>query len=290
MSAICFYNGQFLEKNHLYLSIDDLGFSRGYALFEHIRTYHKKPFHLKEHLVRLFQAAQEVHIDIEYSFDEIKQILDFLIQKNPFEEFGFKIYLTLGIASSGLIPESKPTFIVLPYPLRRYQRQDFSDGIEVATTFYQRAFPYLKTTFYLPGILAKKKHKRCDQILFLDEQKNFLESTIASFCAFKKNTLILPKGALLKSVTQEVIFELAKSNFEIERREIHLSELEELDEVFLSSSTKEVLPIKKIDQMEFNPTSFKNTKTLQLLFEEYIFASEEITLTSFQEKEEAMIL
>jgi branched-subunit amino acid aminotransferase/4-amino-4-deoxychorismate lyase len=91
-------------------------------------------------------------------------------------------------------------------------------------------------------------------------------------------------------VTQEVIFELAKSNFEIERREIHLSELEELDEVFLSSSTKEVLPIKKIDETEFNPISFKNTKTLQLLFEEYIFASEEITLTSFQEKEEAMIL
>lgn len=290
MSSICFYNGEFLEKKNLFISIDDLGFSRGYALFEHIRTYHKKPFHLKEHLIRLFQGAQELEIDIEYSFDEIKQILDSLIQKNEFQEIGFKVYLTGGIASSGLAAESKPTFIILPYSLPHYQRQDFSHGIEVATTFYQRAFPYMKTTFYLPGILAKKKHKRCDQILFLDEKKNFLESTISSFCAFKKSTLILPKGALLKSVTQEVIFELAKSNFQIERREIHLSEIEDLEEVFLSSSTKEFFPIKKIDAKTFDTISFKNTQTLQLLFEEYILSSQEFELTSFQKKEEAMVL
>lgn len=289
MSAICFYNGCFLEKNHLHLSIDDLGFSRGYALFEHVRTYHQKPFHLKEHLIRLFDAANELEINLEYSFDQIKEIMDELIQKNRFEEFGFKLYLTLGIATQGLIPESKPTFIILPYSLSYYQRQDFSQAVKIATTSYQRAFPFYKTTFYLPGILAKKKQRDCDQIIFLDENNNLLESTIASFCAFKKNTLIIPTGALLKSVTQEVIFELAKSNFEIERREINLSELEQLDEVFLSSSTKEILPIKKIDKREFDPISFKNTKTLQLLFEDYIFAPEEITLTSFQKKEEAVI-
>lgn len=123
MSAICFYNGCFLEKKHLHLSIDDLGFSRGYALFEHVRTYHQKPFHLKEHLIRLFDAANELEINLEYSFDQIKEIMGELIQKNRFEEFGFKLYLTLGIATQGLIPESKPTFIILPYSLSYYQRQ-----------------------------------------------------------------------------------------------------------------------------------------------------------------------
>lgn len=280
--TICFYNDQFYKKNDVPLSLDDLGFSRGYALFEHCRTYGKKIFHLEEHLIRLQEGAQRLLIPMRYSFDAIASILEKLISLHSFEEFGFKIYLTMGQAHIGITPTTEPTFIIYPYPLTSYVGYDFSKGIKVATTSYQRSFAECKTTFYLPGILAKKELALVDEILFLDSNNHVLESTIASFMGFKGDTLIIPKGALLKSVTQEVIAFLASGFHQLVRKEVTLDELMEFDEIFLCSSTKEFLPISSINQTwNKDPKNFSRTLKLRKSFEDYMEKGQWHLLESF---------
>lgn len=274
-SRICFYNGQFLKKEEIFFSIDDLGFSRGYALFEHCRTYNRKLFHLEEHLIRLKNSADALFMPIPYSFEELELILKKLTDLNPEEELGFKIYLTLGCAQMGLTVTTPCTFLIYPYGLTSYKPYDFSKGFHVCTTVYSRAFPQHKTTFYLPGILAKKENEGVDEILFLDESSHILESTIASFCGFKNKALIIPQGKLLKSVTQELIAQLASGYTDVIRKSISYDEALSLDEAFLSSSTKEFIPIQSIDGHFLKPTDqFKETLKLREHLEKYICAKQ----------------
>lgn len=248
MNVWCFHNGSFVRKEDIHISIDDLGFSRGYTLFEHCRTHHGKIFHLEEHFLRLQHSAKALLLDLPYSLDDIELILQELFQRNQFKESGFKFYLTLGLPKEWLTPIGKPTFIIYPYELTSYQPLDFSYELNLQTTTHPRAFPEHKTTFYLPGMLAKRSCSQpVDEILFLDSNNHLLESTTASFIGFKEDVMLIPEGLLLKSITQEVLFFLGKQLFKIEKRPISYQELPELTEACLSSSVKPFLSIKTID-------------------------------------------
>jgi branched-chain amino acid aminotransferase len=281
---ICFFNGKFLPKSQVHLSIDDLGFSRGYALFEHCRTYARKIFHLKEHLIRLYEGGLALNLPIPYTEKEWIDICEELVKLNDYEEVGIKIYVTLGSASTGYLPSTPPTVICNPYPLKRTNFSDPFLCYSIRTTTLQRSFPFCKTTFYIPGILARSKMEDCDEILFLDAYNNILESTIFSFLAFKGSTLIVPEGNLLKSITQEVLVMLAKQDFDVERRPISYHELSTLTAPFLAASSKEIVPIGSIDRWTYSPENHKPLFHLRALLDQYVQKSQWPLLEAFDQK------
>jgi branched-chain amino acid aminotransferase len=267
---ICFFNGDFLPKSQVHLSVDDLGFSRGYAVFEHCRTYQRRVFHLQEHLLRLYEGGEALHLPIPYTEKQWVSICDELVRLNSYEEVGIKIYVTLGVASSGYFPSSGPTVLCNPYPLKASTFEDPLNSLKIKTTSLARAFPFCKTTFYVPGILARSMHQNCDEILFLSEDHHVLESTISSFLSFKGSTLIIPKGPLLKSITQEVLVEVAKQDFAIERRPIAYGELGSLTGPFLASSSREIAPISSIDDFSYAKGPCDELLHLRKLLQKYI--------------------
>lgn len=271
MSVFCFYNGSIIEKKNLVISIDDLGFSRGYSLFEHCRTYFGKPFHLTEHLLRLLDGADHLLLNLRYSIEDISKILTTLFEKNGFEESGFKFYLTLGIAKEGLTSSGQETFIIYPYSLPKYEGFYPKNGFVLKTTSLQRALPHYKTTFYVPGMLAKRQHPDCDDILFLNASGHILESTTSAFLAFKNDVLIIPEGDFLQGITQATLLQIAKPLFKLERRPISYKEIPELTEAFLSSASKEIYPIEAIDDIRIGDvSSYRNTLKLKEAFQNYI--------------------
>jgi branched-chain amino acid aminotransferase len=271
MTTFCFYNGHILPKHQIHISVDDLGFSRGYALFEHCRTYFQLPFHLHDHLVRLKRGADALFLPFTYSLEDYSEALNTLIQRNNFEESGFKIYLTAGTSIDGLTPSAGPNCIIYPYPLPRYEGHYPGRGLILKTTSLTRAFPEYKTTFYLPGLLARRINSPCDDILFMDHQRHLLEGTTAGFLAFIGNTLIVPEGPRLVSVTQEVLIKLASSLFKVEYRPIAYLDIPRFTEAFLCSSTKEVLPVEQIDDHRIGTVSeYKNILLLNNLLTAYI--------------------
>lgn len=245
-----FFNGSFLSEDEAKLSILDLGLIRGFGVFDYLRTYNGKPFHLKEHLQRLEYSAKNIGLSLPYSFDEMEKILEKLIQQNGVGEYSLKLIITGGVSPDQLLPSGNTSFIAFAYPLKPYPSIHFTNGIKTITTTHQRCLPDCKTTQYLPAIISLQEGRKKGALesLYLNEKQEILEATTSNFFAFKKGVLITPpeKGILL-GITREVVLRLCQNHFPIEVRAISKEEIPHLDETFITASNKEVMPVIQID-------------------------------------------
>jgi branched-chain amino acid aminotransferase len=253
-----FLKDTFVTKENAQISILDLGLMRGFGVFDYLRTYKQKPFHLKEHLERLRYSAFHLGLSLPYSFEEIESIVMQLIKKNGLEECGIKLLLTGGISSDHLLPSGEVFFAVFAYPLTPYPSDYYSKGIKTITTSHSRCLPNCKTTQYLPAILSLQQGKKSGALesLYVDSSNNILEATTSNFFAFKEGVLITPpEKDILAGITREVILEICKSHFPIEIRPISIQELPSLQETFITASNKEVMPVIKIDDIQIGQNS-----------------------------------
>ena len=245
-----FFNGSFLSEHEAKLSILDLGLIRGFGVFDYLRTYKGKHFHLKEHFQRLEYSAKNIGLSLPYSFDEMEEILEKLIKQNGAGEFSLKLIVTGGISPDQLLPSGNTSFIAFAYPLTPYPSVHFTNGIKTITTTHQRCLPDCKTTQYLPAIISLQEGRKKGALesLYLNENQEILEATTSNFFAFKQGILITPpeKGILL-GITREIVLRLCQDHFPIEVRAISKKEIPHLDETFITASNKEVMPVIQID-------------------------------------------
>ncbi len=268
-----FINGSFVSESDAKLSVLDLGLIRGFGVFDFLRTYSGKPFHLKEHLQRLSYSAKNIGISVPYSLEETEEILETLLKKNGPGEYCIKLVLTGGISPDQLFPSEKASFIAFAYPLTGYPEHFFREGIRTITTFQKRSLPDCKTTQYLPAILSLKEGKKrgASEALYVNEKKEILEATTSNFFAFKNGTLITPpEDEILVGITREVVLRLCRSYFPVEVRSIHLEEIPYFDETFITASNKEIMPVIQIDDMQIKDGSVGPlTKEVRRLFDCY---------------------
>lgn len=266
-------NGSFITETDATLPIFDLGLSRGYGVFEFARTYQKRPFHLWDHLVRLKHSASELGLTLPHSLEKIEQIVYQLLEKSPLSEATIKIILTGGISNHPLLPDSKPSFYILILPIRPFPLWFYERGIPVCTTHLERSFPTCKSLYYVPGIRALQQGAKfqAQEALFLNKKREILEGVTSNFFCFKGDTLITSTGnELLLGITREVILQLASPHFHIEKRAVAYEEIFEIEEAFVCSTTKEIVPISHIDNYAIgNGDVGKNIQKLTALFRDY---------------------
>jgi len=113
---------------------------------------------------------------------------------------------------------------------------------------YQRFLPETKTINYLPAIwlLPKLKTQGAIEPLYHFKGK-ILETARGNFFLVKNNTLITPKENILLGITRKYLIECARKNFEIEEREVTIEEIDTADEIFITGTSKHVLPVTQID-------------------------------------------
>ena len=255
------------------ISIHDLGFSRGLAVFDFLRTYEKVPFKLNEHLKRLDHSCRIVGLQNPLTHDQIKQIIDQILLEVD-DDICIKIIVTGGENPVGITP-IKPLVITAAQKLIETAQEKKLLGIEVDFGTIPRSFCSAKTLFYLPGISALLKHKnsgkQIDDILYVDETDAILESTTANFFMVKNNTLITPEKGVLEGITRNVVLNIAKQeHIRLEIRPIHKHELEYGDEFFITSTTREILPIKRIENLHREVSCYTLTRFLQAKFRKYV--------------------
>jgi branched-chain amino acid aminotransferase len=265
-----YINGSFVKEQQATISVLDLGLIRGYGIFDYLRTYNGRPFHLLDHLERLRYSAETVGIELPHSIDEMEEIINHLLSASPQEESSIRIVVTGGESRDQLTPEGSPSCIVHRTAFKPYPRSFYLEGIKASTTTHMRNLPMSKTTQYLPAILALKKGQ-AQEALYLNAKNEILEATTCNFFAFKKGVLITPQShEILLGITREVVLRLASRLFPVEYRAIHVSEVEELDEVFLTSSTREIMPLVQIDDKRIKDGKVgKNTQILMQAFTQY---------------------
>jgi len=269
-----YIDGEYTEESQI--PAYDLGFLRGAGIFQYFRTYQKHPFQLDERLKRLFTAAKETGIDITQNLSDIKAIIDRLIAE-ALDDITIRIIATKGISEDGLIPHQISALYILTKPVPTILHDE---GIRAITTPATRILPHIKTLNYFSAILALEKARKqgASEALYINEKQEILEATTANFFAIKGNTIVTSDSKeVLPGVTRKILLELASPIFKIEYRNLPLKELPEIEEAFLTSSIKEIVPLTAVDKENIGQ-GLPGQKTMQLQekFKEKVYAHQSI--------------
>ena len=243
--------GRWVHPHEATISMNDVAVLRGYSAFESLRTYDRQPFHMEEHLERLYRSAELIELTVPWSRKQITDLVYEIIERNTYKHAAIRLFVTGGETEDSILPLGKPTLALLITPLGERDMERFAQGFKVITTPLQRISPEAKTTSYLEAIRALKEAQRRDAVdaLFVNAQGQVLEATRSNFFVFSGDTLVTPREGVLLGITRNVVLELAHGTFTIEERPISLAELPLIDEAFITSSSKEIMPVVRIDDL-----------------------------------------
>jgi branched-chain amino acid aminotransferase len=151
----------------------------------------------------------------------------------------------------------------------------YTDGAKIITLEIERFIPGAKSTNYLTAVWALQLAHQQDAIesIYVDRSNHMLEGTTTNFYFFKGNKLITTQTDILPGITRSVVLDLVKNHFEVEFKDIAKSEIEGMEEVFISASNKEIVPINQINDTTIGSGKpGPNTRKVMQLFRDYTTA------------------
>ncbi len=270
----CHYiNGSFVDDENALISISDLGLTRGLGVSDVFRTYNKTPFHLKDHLSRLHFSAIEMGLEMPKDLDAIEEIIIQLLKSFPEDEACIKTMITGGMSPHRFLPEGGSSLIISALPLITFSEELYLNGASACTTIFERPLPQCKSLFYASAVKAMREGQKFNALeaILLNRNQELLEGLTSNFFGFLRDTLVTSSDEhVLSGITREIVLRLATEHFPLEMRPLHYSELPLLDEAFLTSCNKEVLPVTQIDGRTIGDGRVgPRTKQLMKLFRGY---------------------
>jgi D-alanine transaminase len=249
MSDQVYLNGEFLPIEDAKISVMDRGFLFGDSIYEVIPAYNGRMFRLAHHLERLENGLQAIGMDSPMSRDEWGSTLNQLIQQNPEQDQSIYLQVTRGPAEKrdhALPATIQPTVFAMATPIQEEPSEN--SGIAAITLDDIRwRLCNIKATTLLANVLLKqqaKDAKAAEAILIRDGEA--VEGAASNLFIVSKRELITPPKSnyLLPGITRDLILELAaKNGISYLERAIQEEELETADEIWLTSSTKEIMPV-----------------------------------------------
>jgi len=254
-----YLNGRFVPEEEAKVSVFDHGLLYGDGVFEGIRAYNGYVFKLEAHLDRLYDSARAIRLEIPLAREEMREAILETLRVNGLRTSYIRPIVTRGIGDLGLDPRkcSKPTVIILVrewkalYPEELYER-----GLRaiVATTRArppESLSPSIKSLNYLTNIMAKIEANvwEADEAILLDVRGNVAEGSADNIFIVKKGVLYTPPVTTnLPGITRATIIELAQeAHYPVREEYFGVAQLYMADEVFLTGTAAEVVPIVEID-------------------------------------------
>jgi branched-chain amino acid aminotransferase len=242
-----YLNTQFIEAEKATLHISDLAIQRGYGIFDFFRVRDSVLLYVEDHLDRFLQSASIMHLHAPYSKEKLLAILNDLIGKNNFPNSSIRMILTGGYSPDAYEPTT-PNLIITQSPLL-IQDSPIPKSVSIITHEFVRDIPEAKTINYSMGIwlLKKLKEQQADDVLY------HINGVVSEFprCNFfivtKDNRIITPEKNALKGVTRKKVLNMAAENFNVSEGPITLTDIRNAKEAFLTSSTKRLQAIVKMD-------------------------------------------
>jgi len=245
-----YVNGKFVDINSPTIIASDIGFLRGYGVYEGITSYNGKVFHLKDHYERLQKSAGFLNIPVQISFDELEVVLQKLIADNGFARTNFRLILTGGLSVEGIgFEKNTSTLAIIPQEHHSLTADAYKKGVSVMLDDFQREAAGYKTLNYIEAVRLqeKRKAKGAAEIIYHHNGK-LLEASTSNVFIVKNNVVITPKENILEGITRKIVLELArKAGYAVEERDVSMEEFFAADEVFITASFKEIVPVVKAD-------------------------------------------
>ena len=255
---IVYLNGEFVALNDARISVLDRGFIYGDGVYEVIPIYARQPFRMPQHLRRLQYSLDGIRLANPHSETQWDTLIRELVAKQPIADQAVYLQVTRGVAKRdhAFPPGVPPTVFMMSNPLPLPTREQIEHGVAVVTAEDNRWNRCdLKTTSLLGNVLMRQlavDHNAVETVLFRDE---FLTEASASNVLIVRNGTVIapPKDHLiLPGITYDAALDVARAiDMPLDVRKVTRAEALAADEMWLSSSTKEVLAITRIDGVPF---------------------------------------
>ncbi|MFP4588391.1 MAG: branched-chain-amino-acid transaminase [Candidatus Bipolaricaulota bacterium] len=258
MSKI-YIDGEYVSKEEAKISVFDHGFLYGDGVFEGIRAYDGYVFKLEEHLDRLYRSAAAIRLEIPMDIQEMQEKILEALRFNDLEEAYIRPLVTRGVGSLGLDPESceQPSVIIITQEWASlYDSELYETGLNALTTSIRNQPveglpPTVKSLNYLTNILAHMQADvwGADEAIMLDVRGNLSEGSADNIFVSRKGVIYTPPTMNnLPGITRNTLVELLREEgHQVREENIGLAELYTADEVFLSGTAAEVVPVVEID-------------------------------------------
>lgn len=263
---LCFLNGRYIPLAEATIPVNDLGLQRGYGIFDFLRVTDGVPLFQEDHLDRFYRSADIMRLSIPHSRGEMSSIIKELLQKNGLSHAGIKIVLTGGPTSDGYSLAAAPNLLISQQLIPSPPDTIFLPGYTLVSYQHQRQVPEVKTTDYLMAILLQPwvKEKGADDILY--HQNGIISECPRSnfFIVTKDDRLVTASKNILHGITRKQLLSIASGiNIIVEERDMSLDDMRQAKEAFITSSTKRLIPVIKVDDKIFPPFS-ENSVTARL--------------------------
>jgi branched-chain amino acid aminotransferase len=258
MTRLASIDGTIFPPEEAKVSVYDRGFLYGDSVFETVRTYAGEPFALADHMARLQRSAERVGIEMPIPPAAFGMEIRLAIRAARNPECYARAMLTRGSGPVGLDPAlaSSPLRVILIEPLVPLPTVAYRDGVKVVTVRTERAGDAAhgaKVGNYLGSLLALKRAKAAGahEALVLDTGGRVVEGTTSNVFYVKDRVLVTPpeEAGILPGITRAHLCEIAaERRLEVRFAAVTPADLAAADEVFLTSSIREILPVVAVDE------------------------------------------
>jgi branched-chain amino acid aminotransferase len=256
MEPLIYLNGQLVPADQARVSVLDYGFLFGYAAFETMRAYGGAIFKLDRHLERMAGCAEA--LDLPLSKNEWGKAACSVVEANRLQEARVRLVLSAGEGT--LTPDLKscahPTLLAIAVPYNPPGAEIYQRGYRMIISSIHRnsqsPLPSLKTSNFLESLIARQEARRLgvEDALMLNDSGFLAEASSSNVFVLKNDSLKTPRlgSGILPGITRSLILELAISlEIKVEEIDISPAALLEADEVFISNSMIEIMPVAEIN-------------------------------------------
>lgn len=254
MSDMVYLNGAFMPLDEARIPVLDRGFIFGDGVYEVVPAYSRRPFRMAEHLVRLQHSLDGIRLANPHTDAAWTTLMHDLITKNGGEDQSIYLQVTRGVAKRdhAFPKDMKQTVFMMSSPLTTPPQTQIDNGVSAITA---SDFRWLKCDVKSVSLLGNCLLRQMaadvgavETILFRDGK--LTEASASNVFVVKDGVLLAPpkNNLVLPGITYDVVLEIAHAReFEVEVREISEAETRNADEIWVTSSTKEVLAITTLD-------------------------------------------
>lgn len=257
-----YLNGKFCNEDEAKISVFDSGLLYGDGIFEGIRAYNGRVFRLEEHIDRFYDSAKAISLKLKETKPEMCKIVADTCARNKMRDAYIRLVATRGCGDMGLNPATKknPTIFCIACQIALYPEEEVRKGITVIVPPTRRNYgevlaPQIKSLNYLPSIMARLEAHNAGAVeaICMSREGYVAECTGDNVFVVKNGIVKTPHPGIgiLLGITRKAVIEIAKDmGLPVEETFMNRFDLYSADEIFISGTAAEVVPVAKIDGRE----------------------------------------
>lgn len=251
-----YINGKFFSEEKAKISVFDRGYLYGEGAFETLRSYNGKPAFIKEHFERIKNNCKQLHIKLPIDFKTFTAALTKVLTVNDIPNAALRVTVS-NVGNMSIDRPSKLTqnVVIFARPAPHYSRRLYTEGAKIivvrSVIGETEIAAQIKSTSYLSRMIARDEVNRAkaDEGIVLSARGNILEGTATNIFVVRGEHILTPPIAsgVLPGITRMKTIEYAKQlGLSVREAKIMLSQLDTCDEIFMTGTTREIMPIREV--------------------------------------------